>query len=47
MRFLPCKQSEVPQKGLTLIELIVAFSILLILSTLALPLARMQIKRER
>src|ERR1019366_5104615 len=47
MRFLPSKQSKFPRKGLTLIELIVAFSILLILSTLALPLARMQLKRGR
>jgi len=35
------------QSGLTLVELIVAFSILLILSTMALPLARYQIRRER
>ena len=47
MRFLPGKQSKFPRKGLTLIELIVAFSILLILSTLALPLARLQLKRGR
>jgi len=47
MCFPPSKQSKFPQKGLTLIELIVAFSILLILSTLALPLARLQLKRGR
>jgi general secretion pathway protein G len=35
------------QKGLTLVELIVAFTILLILTTAALPLARMHVKRER
>jgi general secretion pathway protein G len=35
------------QAGLTLIELVVAFTILFILSTLALPLARIQLKRER
>ncbi len=35
------------QKGLTLIELIVSFSILLILSTMALPLAHMKVQRER
>jgi general secretion pathway protein G len=35
------------QAGLTLVELIVAFSILLILSTMAVPLARYQIRRER
>ena len=47
MSFPPSKWSQSPRKGLTLIELIVAFSILLILSTLALPLARVQLKRER
>ena len=35
------------QSGLTLVELIVAFSILLILSTMAVPLARYQIRRQR
>ena len=35
------------QAGLTLVELIVAFSILLILSTMAVPMARHQIRRER
>ena len=35
------------QKGLTLIELIVSFSILLILSTIALPLAHIKVQRER
>lgn len=35
------------QKGLTLIELIVATSILLILSSMAVPLARVTIKRQR
>lgn len=35
------------QAGLTLIELIVAFSILLILSSMAVPLARYQVRRER
>jgi general secretion pathway protein G len=35
------------QRGFTLIELIVATSILLILSTMALPLARVTIKREK
>lgn len=33
--------------GLTLVELIVAFSILMILSTMALPLARHQVQRQR
>ncbi|MBV9265314.1 MAG: type II secretion system protein [Acidobacteriaceae bacterium] len=35
------------QAGLTLVELIVAFSILLILSSMAVPLARYQVRRER
>jgi general secretion pathway protein G len=35
------------QSGLTLVELIVAFSILLILSTMAIPMARYQIRRQR
>jgi general secretion pathway protein G len=35
------------QCGLTLIELIVAFTILMILSSMAIPLARYRIRRER
>ncbi len=35
------------QKGLTLVELIVAFSILLILTTMAVPLARSKVRAER
>lgn len=35
------------QAGLTLIELIVAFTILLILSTMALPMARVRVQREK
>jgi general secretion pathway protein G len=35
------------QSGLTLVELIVAFSILLILTTMALPTARHQVQRQR
>ena len=35
------------QRGLTLLELIVAVAILSLLSTLALPVARVQLKRER
>jgi general secretion pathway protein G len=35
------------ESGFTLVELIVAFSILLILSTMAVPLARYQIRRQR
>lgn len=35
------------QKGLTLVELIVAFSIMLILTTMAVPLARSRVRVER
>jgi general secretion pathway protein G len=35
------------QAGLTLVELIVAFTILMILTTMALPLARYQVRRVR
>lgn len=35
------------QSGFSLIELIVAFSILLILSSMAVPMARIQVRRER
>ncbi|MBV8810514.1 MAG: type II secretion system protein [Acidobacteriaceae bacterium] len=35
------------QSGFTLVELIVAFSILLILTTMAVPMARYQVRRER
>src|ERR1700712_4623998 len=35
------------QAGFSLVELIVAFSILLILSSMAVPMARIQVKRER
>ena len=36
-----------PERGFTLIELIIATSILVILSTMAVPLARLTITRER
>ena len=36
-----------PQSGLTLVELIVVFTILAILSTAALPIARFQVKRAK
>ena len=35
------------QKGLTLVELIVAFSIMLVLTTMAVPLARVRVRVER
>jgi general secretion pathway protein G len=35
------------RRGLTLIELIVAFTILLLLSTMAVPLARSKVRREK
>jgi general secretion pathway protein G len=35
------------QAGLTLVELIVAFTILLILSSMAVPMARYQVRRQR
>ncbi len=35
------------QRGLTLIELIVAFTILMLLTTMALPVARFKVRRER
>lgn len=35
------------QRGLTLVELIVAFTILILLSALAMPLARYKVRRER
>lgn len=35
------------QRGLTLIELIVAFTILMLLASMAVPLARYKIKRDR
>ncbi|HZT32909.1 MAG TPA: type II secretion system protein [Bryobacteraceae bacterium] len=35
------------QRGLTLVELIVAFTIMLLLTTMAVPLARAKVRRER
>jgi general secretion pathway protein G len=35
------------QRGLTLVELIVAFTILLVLSTMAVPLARYKVRQEK
>src|SRR6185436_15150669 len=39
--------SRFRQRGLTLVELIVAFTVMLILTTMAVPLARGKIKAER
>ncbi len=35
------------ERGLTLIELIVAFTIMMLLTTMAVPLARMRVRREK
>ena len=35
------------QRGLTLVELIVAFTIMLLLATMAVPLARYRVRREK
>jgi general secretion pathway protein G len=45
--FLVKMRNPRQQRGLTLIELIVATSIMLILSTMAVPLARVTIKRQK
>jgi len=47
MRLEVSKHSSRRVRGFTLIELIVATAILVILTTLAIPLARVTIKRER
>lgn len=44
MRVAPRRKG---QRGLTLIELIVAFTIMLLLTTMAVPLARSKVRRER
>jgi general secretion pathway protein G len=41
------KRRRRTQSGFTLVELIVAFSILLILTTMAVPMARVRVRRER
>jgi len=41
------KRRRTTQSGLTLVELIVAFTILLILTTMAVPTARYQVRRQR
>src|ERR1700687_1197064 len=40
-------QGTRPARGFTLLELVIATTILLILSTMAVPLARLTIKREK
>jgi len=45
--FLVTDRRRYGQRGMTLVELIVAFSILLLLSTMALPLARSRVRREK
>ncbi len=45
--FLLARRRGAGRSGMTLIELIVAFTILLILSTMALPLARVRVQREK
>ncbi len=42
-----CARRRKTQAGFSLVELIVAFTILLILSDMALPLARYQVRRQR
>ena len=46
-RMLPSRTDLGRQSGLTLIELIVAITILLILTSAALPIARVRVKREK
>jgi general secretion pathway protein G len=42
-----CGRSARPQRGFTLLELIIATAIMLVLSSLAVPLARLTITREK
>jgi len=46
-QFRALERRRKSQAGLTLIELIVAFTILLILTTMAVPMTRYQIRRQR
>ena len=47
MTFNRLMQRRRNQRGMTLIELIVAFTILLVLSTMAVPLARYKVRQEK
>ncbi len=45
--FFKLRQPAKGERGLTLIELIVAFTIMSLLATMAVPLARVKVRRER
>ena len=47
LKALQCGRSARPDRGFTLLELIVATTILVVLSTMAIPLARLSIQREK
>ena len=47
MKDAGCVRRRDRQAGFTLVELIVAFTILLVLSSMAVPLARYQVRRQR
>jgi general secretion pathway protein G len=47
LQALKCGRSARPDRGFTLLELIIATAILLVLSTMAVPLARLTIQREK
>ncbi|MCL5743103.1 MAG: type II secretion system GspH family protein [Acidobacteria bacterium] len=44
---MPNHAGKSGQRGLTLVELIVAFTIMLLLTTMSVPLARAKVRRER
>jgi general secretion pathway protein G len=47
LKALTCGRCARPDRGFTLLELIIATAILVVLSTMAVPLARLTIQRER
>jgi general secretion pathway protein G len=47
LKALQCGRSAGPHRGFTLLELIIATSILVVLSTMAVPMARLTIQREK